>query len=141
LILVEPGTPRGFSCIRNARDQILSLGGTILAPCPHGLACPLKANDWCHFSVRIPRSRLHRYLKAGSLGYEDEKYSYLIASKKPFSLPRPCRILRHPQKQSGHVRLSLCTSSGSAEETTVTRSNQEFYRKARDAFWGGTWEM
>jgi ribosomal protein RSM22 (predicted rRNA methylase) len=138
LIIVEPGTPRGFSVIKKARDQIISLGGFLVAPCPHAFRCPLKENDWCHFSVRIARSRLHRYLKGGTLGYEDEKYSYLIASKNP--LPRhTSRILRHPQKNSGHVRLSLCTSSGNAEEITVGRA-QEFYRKARNASWGDAWE-
>jgi len=140
LIILEPGTPRGFSVIRKAREQILSLGGFLVAPCPHGERCPLKTDDWCHFGARIQRSRLHRYLKGGALGYEDEKYSYLIASKRPLSLPRRSRILRPPQKQSGHVRLALCTPDGVAEETAIGRSNQELYRKARDASWGDPWE-
>lgn len=142
LAIVEPGTPRGFSCIRHARDQVLSLGGSLVAPCTHSLGCPLKENDWCHFSVRIPRTRLHRYLKTGSLGYEDEKYSYLIASKgKGSSLEKRSRIIRSPQKHSGHVRLSLCTDRGTCEDITLGRSKKEFYRKARDASWGDIWEM
>ena len=139
LIVVEPGTPRGFSVIRNAREQILSLGGSLISPCPHSCRCPLKENDWCHFSVRIARSRLHRYLKGGSLGHEDEKYSYLIASKSLIAAPSHSRILRQPQKNSGHVRLSLCKANGAAEEITVTRSNKKDYRKARDASWGDGW--
>lgn len=138
LVIVEPGTPRGFSVIKKARDQIISLGGFLIAPCTHALRCPLKENDWCHFSVRIARSRLHRYLKGGTLGYEDEKYSYLIASKNPLQLSGS-RILRPPQKNSGHVRLALCTSSGNVAEITIGRS-QEFYRKARNASWGDAWE-
>jgi len=139
LVIVEPGTPRGFSLIRKVRDQVLALGGFLVAPCPHSLPCPLKGDDWCHFSVRLQRSRLQRYLKGGSLGYEDEKYSYLIASRSP-GFQRPgARILRHPQKHSGHVRLALCTSAGTAEEISVTRSNQKFYRQARDAVWGDSW--
>ncbi len=141
LIIVEPGTPRGFSAIRKARDQILSLGGAIAAPCPHSHACPMKESDWCHFSARIPRSRLHRYVKEGALGYEDEKFSYLIASKTPLAPSSSARILRHPLKLSGHVRLALCTSRGERQETVVGRSNKEFYRKARDASWGDPWEM
>lgn len=141
LIIVEPGTPRGFSSIKKARDQIISLGGFVLAPCPHALTCPLKENDWCHFSVRVQRTRLHRYLKEGTLGFEDEKYSYLIASKSSVPLVKSARILRHPQKNSGHVRLSLCTTQGSVEEVTIGRSNKSFYRKARDASWGDSWEI
>ena len=35
-------------------------GANILAPCPHARPCPLAAPDWCHFSARVARSRLHR---------------------------------------------------------------------------------
>jgi ribosomal protein RSM22 (predicted rRNA methylase) len=136
LILVEPGTPRGHQCILRARDQILALGGFLVAPCPHAFSCPMKQGDWCHFSARIARTKLHRYLKGGDLGYEDEKYSYLIASKNPFPLSGCSRIVKPPLKLSGHVRLSLCTPLGTYEEKTVGRSNKTFYRKARDASWG-----
>ena len=139
LVIIEPGTPRGFSLIRKARDQVLGFGAKLVAPCPHAFACPLKGDDWCHFSVRLPRSRLHRYLKGGDLGYEDEKYSYLIASRSAFKTPS-ARILRHPQKHSGHVRLVLCTAKGTVEEITVTKSNKQMYRAARDASWGDSWE-
>ncbi len=138
LVIVEPGTPRGFSLIRKARDRVLEFGAKLIAPCPHAFACPLKGDDWCHFSVRLPRSRLHRYLKGGDLGYEDEKYSYLIASRSAFETPS-ARILRHPQKNSGHVRLVLCTEKGAVEEITVTKSNKQAYRAARDASWGDPW--
>jgi ribosomal protein RSM22 (predicted rRNA methylase) len=139
LVIVEPGTPRGFSCIRNAREQILALGGSLIAPCPHLLPCPLKESNWCHFSTRVARTRLHRYLKEASLGYEDEKYSYLIASRPPAPLNSASRILRHPQKHSGHVRLTLCTDRGVAEELSIGRSKRDLYRKARSAKWGDLW--
>lgn len=136
LVVIEPGTPRGFSLIRKTRDQILSLGGHIVAPCPHALACPMQQGDWCHFAVRVSRTKLQRYLKEGTLGYEDEKYSYLIASKRFFAASRFSRILRRPQKLSGRVLLTLCTPSGKAEEVCVTKSDGVNYRQARDAAWG-----
>jgi len=139
LILVEPGMPRGYRTILKARTQILALGGFLIAPCPHTSSCPLKQGDWCHFSARIARTRLHRYLKGGDLGYEDEKYSYLIASKNSYPSTGSYRILRIPQKHGGHVRLSLCTPQGACQEKTVGKSDKTFYRKARDASWGDTW--
>lgn len=132
LIIVEPGTPKAFQMMRKVRQQLIDLKGHIIAPCPHALACP---NDWCHFSARVERSRLHRQLKEGTLNYEDEKFCYLIASKTPVTQAEN-RILRHPLKQSGHVRLSICASSGQLEERVVTRKDKELYRKARDAEWG-----
>lgn len=134
LIILEPGTPKGADLIRKLRHHLLQRGAFILAPCPHAHACP---SDWCHFSARVERTRLHRLLKEGTLGYEDEKFSYLIVSKTP-AQSQGSRILRHPLKQSGHVRLSLCASSGQLEEKVVTRSDKESYRKARDAEWGDT---
>src|SRR5262249_41719810 len=112
LILVEPGTPYGFKAILAARELLIGLGAHIAAPCPHAKACPLAAiGDWCHFSVRLERTVEHRKLKEGQLGYEDEKYSYLVVSKeKPETYSE--RILRHPQRRTGHIHFTLCTEAG-----------------------------
>jgi ribosomal protein RSM22 (predicted rRNA methylase) len=135
LIIIEPGTPKGFHLIRKIRQQLIDLKAHIIAPCPHALACPIQGNDWCHFSARVERTRLHRLLKEGSMGHEDEKFSYIIASKTP-SVPFSGRIVRHPLKQSGFVRLALCTEQGKLEEKTITRKDKDSYRMARDAEWG-----
>ena len=135
LVFVEPGTPKGFALIRALREKLLGRGAHLVAPCPHSKTCP---NNWCHFAARLERTRLHRMLKEGALGFEDEKFSYLIVSKKTFPLTAS-RILRHPLKQSGHVRLSLCNQAGNLEERIVTRSQKEIYRQARDAKWGDPW--
>ncbi len=137
LILVEPGTPKNFMLVRKLRQQLIELGATIAAPCPHAMDCP---NNWCHFSARLERSRLHRQLKEGALGHEDEKFCYLIASKIPIQKCQS-RILRHPLKASGHVRLSLCAKEGVLEEKVVARKDKELYRGARDAEWGDGWPM
>lgn len=132
LVIIEPGTMKGAAMIRRVREQLIRLGGYIIAPCPHALACP---SDWCHFSARIERTRLHRQIKGGTLGHEDEKFSYLVVAKDGSFLCQN-RILRHPMKGSGHVRLTLCAQNGQLEEKVVGRSNKELYRKARDAEWG-----
>jgi ribosomal protein RSM22 (predicted rRNA methylase) len=90
------------------------------------------AGDWCHFSQRVERTSQHRQLKGGALGYEDEKFSYLIAAKSTV-LSKGARIVRHPGKHSGHVQLALCTAEGKLENHTVTRSSKEAYKRARKA--------
>lgn len=141
--LVEPGTPDGYARIITARDTLLDCGMSVVAPCPHDEACPVAAiaGDWCHFSVRLERTWLHRYVKAGSLGFEDEKFSYVVAAK-PSVLPvvRPeSRVLRHPKKRKGHLSLTLCTRDGEHAEQTVSKSQGARYRAARRVDWGDEW--
>ncbi len=134
MILIEPGTPRGYHTLMRARNLLILLGGSIQAPCPHSRSCPLRAGDWCHFSTRA--THLHRLAKHATLPYEDEKFSYLILSKE--ATPHSNRIIRSPLHRSGHTLLPLCTPDG-LETVTVPRSDKEHYKTARKAKWGDTW--
>ncbi|MBO2521075.1 MAG: rRNA methyltransferase [Firmicutes bacterium] len=138
LVLVEPGTPAGFRRIAAARERLIQLGAFVAAPCPHQEACPLGEGDWCHFARRVQRSRLHRQLKGGKLAYEDEKYSYLVASKRP-AAPARGRVIRRPRAHKGHVELDLCTPGG-VERLVVSRKAGALYRWARKAQWGSAFE-
>lgn len=135
LVIIEPGTMLGFGLIRKLRQQLIDLGAHMVAPCPHTLNCPMPENDWCHFTTRIERSRLHKLAKGGSLGYEDEKFSYVVFAKSDFDLP-DARILRHPLKRSGHVSLTLCTKCDGLIKKTISRRAGELYKKARNLEWG-----
>lgn len=137
LVVVEPGTMYGFSVIRPVRQYLIELGGRMIAPCPHTLQCPMPENNWCHFSVRIERSSMHRKIKSGSLGYEDEKFSYVAVSKSSVELPE-ARILRHPQKHSGHISFMLCTKHHGLQNKIISRRDGELYKQARHLEWGDT---
>jgi ribosomal protein RSM22 (predicted rRNA methylase) len=134
LVIIEPGTPAGFSRILQARHRLLKAGANVLAPCPHMLACPMTGDDWCHFAQRITRTQLHRQVKRVDLPYEDEKFSYVAASRSQ-SLPISGRINRHPQIRGGHIHLELCTPDG-LKSVTVTRKDRAAFRRARDLRWG-----
>lgn len=138
LVLLEPGTVKGFELIKQLREDLLQAGGHLLAPCPHDQSCPLPANDWCHFAARVERSALHRKLKAGALGYEDEKFSYLVITKAPVKAAT-ARVLRRPNVQTGFVQLELCTTEG-LRSATITRRDKEAFKRARKADWGDNWE-
>jgi ribosomal protein RSM22 (predicted rRNA methylase) len=138
LVVVEPGTPAGFERILAARTFLLESGAGLIAPCPHQLQCPMAAaGDWCHFAQRVERTSLHRLAKGGSLGHEDEKFSYVAATRGDVALPR-ARIVRHPMKHPGHVQLTLCTE-GQLQRETVAKSQKDRYRAARKAEWGDVW--
>lgn len=134
LLIIEPGTPTGFHRIRAAREQLLLAGATSIAPCPHDRPCPMLGDDWCHFSQRVARSRLHRQVKSGELSYEDEKFSFVCVSRTPGATIQG-RVIRHPQVRSGHIRFQFCTDAG-LRSAVITRKDRELFRSARDWRWG-----
>jgi len=140
IVIIEPGTPRGFATILGARDALIAVGASIVAPCTHAGRCPVRGEDWCHFDTRVERDQLHRWAKSGTLPYEVEKFSYIVAARQPPPAgPPAARVIRHPLKKSGHVILDLCTAESTAERLIVSRRDKEAYRQARAAKWGGRW--
>ncbi|MFG2962239.1 small ribosomal subunit Rsm22 family protein [Streptomyces sp. NPDC048288] len=139
VVIVEAGTPAGYARIIEARDRLIAAGFHIAAPCPHSAACPIvPGTDWCHFSARVSRSSLHRQVKGGSLAYEDEKFSYVAATRFP-PVPAPARVVRRPQIRKGQVLLDLCEPDEQLRRTTVTKRHGDLYKAARDADWGDAW--
>ncbi|MGW7455105.1 small ribosomal subunit Rsm22 family protein [Streptomyces sp. NPDC054787] len=140
VVLIEPGTPEGYLRIREARDQLIGAGLRVAAPCPHDGVCPIEVGqDWCHFSARVSRSSLHRQVKGGSLPYEDEKFSYVAATRFPTG-PAAFRITRKPQIRKGLVGLELCGPQGEGlTRVNVTKRQGDLYKAARDADWGQAW--
>jgi ribosomal protein RSM22 (predicted rRNA methylase) len=134
IVFVEPGTPAGYRRVLAARSAVLEAGGQTVAPCPHDRPCPLPANDWCHFAVRLPRSKLHRRAKGVELGYEDEKFSYAALSREP-AAKAAARIIRQPQIRSGHLNLVTCEPDG-IHDRTVSRKHGGQYKEAKGAAWG-----
>lgn len=138
LVIIEPGTPEGWSHLMEIRRQLSEMGAHIAAPCPTEGACPLGGGDWCHFTERIQRSKLHKRLKGGEVPYEDEKFCFLAASREP---AEPCgaRVLRHPLTESGRITLELCTPAG-RQRRMVTKSSPQF-RAARKAESGSSFPL
>jgi ribosomal protein RSM22 (predicted rRNA methylase) len=137
LLVVEPGTPAGWRRVLDVRAQLIAAGAHILAPCPHRAPCPLTAPDWCHFSRRVARSRLHRLAKDADVPWEDEKFIYLAASRLPAS-SLPVRVLAPPKAGSGKVSLKLCNPDGRMTERLYSRRDGAAYKEARRAGWGDT---
>jgi ribosomal protein RSM22 (predicted rRNA methylase) len=104
------------------------------APCPGGGACPVIEPDWCHFAARVERSSLHRQLKGGDLGYEDEKFSYVALGRHAVE-PAASRIVRRPHHQPGLIVLQTCSPQG-LQSVRVSKRDRSRFRAARHAAWG-----
>lgn len=133
LVIVEPGTPRDHARLMTVRAKLIDLGAQILAPCPHARPCPLAAPDWCHFSVRLPRTRDHKLLKGAEAPFEDEKFSYLVAGRA--GAPASARILAPPRHGKAGVAVKLCQSTG-AGEIFLPKRDKARYDNMRRKDWG-----
>jgi ribosomal protein RSM22 (predicted rRNA methylase) len=136
LVIVEPGTPAGWQRMLAARTRLIAAGANLIAPCPHAQACPLTPPDWCHFSQRVARSRIHRTVKGADVPWEDEKFIYLAASRKAAPQASGAHIIAHPRKGSGKVTLKLCRPDGTAGEQFFSRRDGASYKDAARKDWG-----
>lgn len=134
LLVIEPGTPSGYTRIISLREQLIACGAHVAAPCPHDRPCPLATPDWCHFSQRLPRLRAHMQVKSVELPFEDEKFSYVVLTRVP-PAQRFSRLLAEPTVSKAEVTAKLCTSHG-LEIAKVPRRNKTAYATARRWRWG-----
>jgi ribosomal protein RSM22 (predicted rRNA methylase) len=115
---------------------LIGAGARILAPCPHAAGCPLAEPDWCHFAVRLPRSRDHRLAKGAEVPFEDEKFAYLIAARPSVvAEPAAARVLARPKAGKPGIDLKLCTPAG-LERRFVPRRDKPAHAIARRLDWG-----
>ena len=134
LIIIEPGTTYGYTSFLTTRQYLIDLGAFIVAPCPHELACPLIHPDWCHFKIRLHRSKIHQQIKQGTKSFEDESYTFGIFAKQSTQTKHK-RIIKKPIKRSGHILFDLCTSDGLKREI-ISRKDKQHYLKAKKLIWG-----
>lgn len=134
-VVVEPGTPAGWTRILSVRERLIAAGAHLVAPCPHALACPLNAPDWCHFARRVARSRMHRRIKFADVPWEDEKFIYIAASRRP-PLPVEARVIAPVQVRGGTVSLKLCERTGAANRRLLSKRDGKRFREARRLAWG-----
>jgi ribosomal protein RSM22 (predicted rRNA methylase) len=135
LLIIEPGTPKGWERVLAARSRLIEQGAHIIAPCPHRLPCPIAAPDWCHFSRRVARSRVHRLAKEANVPWEDEKFIYLAAAHKP-GFAVEARIVARPRSSKGRIDLKLCCADGSHRERTIGKRDGATFKTARRRDWG-----
>lgn len=143
VVIIEPGTPRDHRRLMAVRQVALSAGARILAPCPHAQHCPLPDDDWCHTSVRLPRSRAHMRLKGGSVPFEDERYAYLVLEAPGVEGAVPeagGRILRSPEAGKHEIVFRLCQSDGCLGEARVQSRDRAAFKAAGKLGWGDRWD-
>ena len=85
--------------------------------------------DWCHFAVRVQRTKLHKQLKGGDVPYEDEKYAYLALTRQQPAASCAARVLRHPLIAPGKITLTLC--EGGEKKLRAVTKKDPLWKRAR----------
>lgn len=134
IMIIEPGTQVGYNNILTAREYLIKKGASVIAPCTHNGICGLEEEDWCHFSCRLQRNKLEKYVKKGDAPFEDEKFSYIIVSKNKVNNMNLKRIIRHPIIDKGYINLKICSADGIRDDK-ITSKNTAAYKFAKKAKW------
>lgn len=133
-VIVEPGTMKGFARLKRVRKHLIDRGAHIVAPCGGNWGCQ---GEWCHFSDRVTRTRLHQSIKEATLAYEDEHYCYLVASKEavPFA---GARIVGRVRSNKFQTVVPVCSEGGALCNVTYGKRTQaREYKEAKRWHWGG----
>lgn len=139
LLIIEPGTPKGYQQLMSTRQILLEQGANLIAPCTHTDKCRLSDGDWCHFTTRIQRNKIHKLLKDGDVPYEDEKYFYMAFSKQNTQMAK-CRILRHPYIEKGQITLQVCTAKQNYTKV-VRKKDGDIFKQAKKSKCGDSLDI
>jgi ribosomal protein RSM22 (predicted rRNA methylase) len=140
LVITEPGTPDGFQRIRSIRERLLAKSAHLAAPCTHHAPCPMASPGWCRVPVRVQRSRDHRTLKAGTLGYEDEPVAYLALTRAPPSARASHRIVGAARPGKAEIALPAC-GGGELRDISAPARNRELFKRFKKLDWGDAVEV
>ncbi len=87
MFVVEPGTRVGGGLVELLRQEALSSGFSVLAPCTHQAVCPLldrRRGMWCHFTFKTLQVSpwLGRLTRAAGLEKEGLSLSFSLLGKQ-----------------------------------------------------------
>jgi SAM-dependent methyltransferase len=142
LVVIEPATRDEARCLQRTRDQLVTDGMTVFAPCTHTRPCPMlmDARDWCHedmADVSLP-PWLVAIAKEAGLRWEGLTFSYLTLRNDKRTLRdvvpaggyRALRLLSAPIVTKGKTEAIVCGEC--SHERTHARM-MELSREAKRA--------
>ena len=94
----------------------------------------MAGEDWCHFSVRLARSRAHMHAKAARVPFEDERFAYLALAREG-APGQGARIIAPVQHAKPGLTLRLCEEGGIVQRH-IARRDAPAYKQARKLDWG-----
>lgn len=130
VLAIEPGTRAVFHHIRPWRDAMLAGGWSAHFPCTSAHACPMAADNWCHFEVN--RQVLPFIQRMSSLAGRESAYHHFSAfvfSREGATPPNTWRALSHLRKAHRSGIRFLCDGEHLVE-TVLNRKERSDTNRA-----------
>jgi Mitochondrial small ribosomal subunit Rsm22 len=112
LMIIEPATYKDSQKLISTRQELISQGYSIWAPCTHQQVCPLagKKNDWCHDRIQWQQPEWFAKLEALlPMKNSTLTFSYLLARKtEPENLAEQARLTGDLLREKGKSRQLFC---------------------------------
>lgn len=143
VLWVEPGTHEVSRALIPWREQALSAGFNVVAPCTHAAPCGLLApgneRHWCHFFASPPpeifaNSQWVRFGQRAGIDLRALPYSFLVLDRRPFAQPADAsRILGEPRLYKGYAKIFNSDASGVHELLLQQRADKELFKSLKRA--------
>ncbi|EFP00941.1 hypothetical protein CRE_20749 [Caenorhabditis remanei] len=106
--------------------------GTVMAPCPHDLGCPLGVHSSCTFSSRFQPIRADgKRSEKESDGTEVSKFTFMIIEKSARKVNEHTERILKNRKLGGHVTCDVCTAFRGIQRVTLSKKHGEMYTAIR----------
>jgi hypothetical protein len=141
LVWVEPGDRDTARALQDIRDRLLG-PLSVVAPCTHQNACPLRAEamerHWCHHFASPPADAFTdpgwgRFTSETGIDLRSTPTSFLVMDRQPVADPgaEAVHVIGRPRVSKPEVRVFGCDASGVNEARITKRRMPERYREAK----------
>lgn len=140
VLMLEPGTPRGFGIIQSAAKQVMSLA-PLIGPYINNTFVP-SDEYWIHFPQRFQRPEYQRRIRQSmreselmASDWEETKYSYVAWGKVPMTHKAWGQSIGEVQRYHGYLIIPVLTAAGIVKARVMKR-HKAAYAAAKNIRWG-----
>lgn len=143
VLWVEPGTHEVGRALVDWRERARANGFQVVAPCPHGGDCGLRAagreSDWCHFFASPPpeifaNSEWVKFGQRAGIDLRSLPYSFLVLDRRAVAHASDAsRILGEPRVYKGYAKIFNCSAAGIEELMLQQRADKDLFKSLKRA--------
>lgn len=140
VLMLEPGTPRGYNIIQSAAKQIAPIS-SLIAPYINNTFVP-SVEYWIHFPQRFQRPEFQRRIRQSmreselmASDWEEAKFSYVAWGEIPVKNTAWGQSIGEVQRYHGYLIIPVLTAEGIVKARVMKR-HKAVYAAAKNIRWG-----